>query len=238
VISNFVFLIDKRVGGKLPAFLFVIFGRLTPIFGAKTQLMESWLHPVVLEGELVKLVPLEKSHKVDLAFAASDGNLWELWYTSVPTPATTDAYINTALLELEAGKSLPFTIVDKRTNAVVGTTRYMNVDAANKRLEIGHTWYAKKVQRTGVNTECKYLLLKYAFETLKCIAVEFRTNFHNHPSRTAILRLGAKQDGILRNHRVDANGNLRDTVVFSILYSEWKTVKTSLEFKMKQGASK
>ncbi|MEE1961889.1 GNAT family protein [Allomuricauda taeanensis] len=200
--------------------------------------MESWLHLVVLEGELVKLVPLEKSHKVDLAFAASDGNLWELWYTSVPTPATTDAYINTALLELEAGKSLPFTIVDKRTNAVVGTTRYMNVDAANKRLEIGHTWYAKKVQRTGVNTECKYLLLKYAFEILKCIAVEFRTNFHNHTSRTAILRLGAKQDGILRNHKVDANGNLRDTVVFSILDSEWRTVKTSLEFRMKHGASK
>jgi len=218
--------------------LFAIFDRLTPIFGAKNQLMEPWLHPVVLEGELVKLVPLEKSHKVDLAFAASDGNLWELWYTSVPTPATTDAYINTALLELGEGKSLPFTVVDKRTNAVVGTTRYMNVDAANKRLEIGHTWYAKRVQRTGLNTECKYLLLKHAFETLKCIAVEFRTNFHNHPSRNAILRLGAKQDGILRNHKVDANGNLRDTVVFSILDNEWRTVKTSLEFRMKQGASK
>ncbi|RIV46478.1 GNAT family N-acetyltransferase [Flagellimonas pelagia] len=197
--------------------------------------MQPWLKPVTLEGNLVKLVPMKKEHKVDLAFAASDGNLWELWYTSVPTPATTDAYINTALLELESGKSLPFTIVDKKTNAVVGTTRYMNVDAAHKRLEIGSTWYAKKVQRTGVNTECKYLLLKYAFENLGCVAVEFRTHFHNHPSRNAIQRLGAKQDGILRNHRIDALGNLRDTVVFSILENEWKTVKTSLEFKMQRG---
>ena len=106
------------------------------------------------------------------------------------------------------------------------------MDAKNKRVEIGATWYSKKVQRTGINTECKYILLKYAFENLNCIAVEFRTHFHNHPSRNAILRLGAKQDGILRNHRVDEHGNLRDTVVFSILDSEWKTVKTSLEFKM------
>ena len=200
--------------------------------------MESWLHPVVLEGELVKLVPLEKSHKVDLAFATSDGKLWELWYTVVPSPATVDQYLDKTLSEQRAGQSLPFAVIDKKTNTVVGTTRFLNVDAANKRVEIGATWYAKRVQRTGLNTECKYLLLKHAFETLKCIAVEFRTHFHNHPSRNAILRLGAKQDGILRNHRFDANGNLRDTVVFSILDSEWKTVKTSLEFRMKQGASK
>ncbi len=200
--------------------------------------MESWLHPVVLEGELVKLVPLEKSHKVDLAFATSDGKLWELWYTVVPSPATVDQYLDKALSEQRAGQSLPFAVIDKKTNTVVGTTRFLNVDAANKRVEIGATWYAKRVQRTGLNTECKYLLLKHAFETLKCIAVEFRTHFHNLPSRNAILRLGAKQDGILRNHRIDANGNLRDTVVFSILDSEWKTVKTSLEFRMKQGASK
>ncbi|WP_318343445.1 GNAT family N-acetyltransferase [Flagellimonas baculiformis] len=200
--------------------------------------MEPWLHPVVLEGELVKLVPLEKSHKVDLAFATSDGKLWELWYTVVPSPATVDQYLDKALSEQRAGLSLPFAVIDKKTNTVVGTTRFLNVDAVNKRVEIGATWYAKRVQRTGLNTECKYLLLKHAFETLKCIAVEFRTHFHNHPSRNAILRLGAKQDGILRNHRTDENGNLRDTVVFSILDSEWKTVKTSLEFRMKQGASK
>lgn len=200
--------------------------------------MEPWLHPVVLEGELVKLVPLEKSHKVDLAFATSDGKLWELWYTVVPSPATVDQYLDKALSEQRAGQSLPFAVIDKKTNTIVGTTRFLNVDAANKRVEIGATWYAKRVQRTGLNTECKYLLLKHAFETLKCIAVEFRTHFHNHPSRNAILRLGAKQDGILRNHRIDENGNLRDTVVFSILDSEWRTVKTSLEFRMKQGASK
>ncbi|MBW8200909.1 GNAT family N-acetyltransferase [Flagellimonas abyssi] len=194
--------------------------------------MDSWLRPIQLEGELVKLVPLQKTHKVDLAFAASDGKLWELWYTAVPSPKTIDTYIETALSEQASGKALPFAIINKKTNTIVGTTRYLNVDAKNKRVEIGATWYSKKVQRTGINTECKYILLKYAFENLNCIAVEFRTHFHNHPSRNAILRLGAKQDGILRNHRVDEHGNLRDTVVFSILDSEWKTVKTSLEFKM------
>ncbi|MEC3964219.1 GNAT family protein [Flagellimonas halotolerans] len=196
--------------------------------------MDSWLRPIQLEGELVKLVPLQKSQKVDLAFAASDGNLWELWYTSVPSPKTIDSYLDMALSEQEKGNALPFAIINKKTNTIVGSTRYLNVDSKNKRVEIGATWYAKKAQRTGINTECKYLLLKYAFENLNCIAVELRTHYHNFPSRNAILRLGAKQDGILRNHRVDDFGNLRDTVVFSILNSEWKTVKISLEHKMKK----
>lgn len=199
---------------------------------AKIQPMETWLRPTQLEGELVKLVPLQKSQKVDLAFAASDGKLWELWYTSVPSPKTIDTYLDIALAEQDKGTALPFAIINKKNNSIVGSTRYMNLDAKSKRLEIGSTWYAKKMQRTGINTETKYLLLKYAFENLDCIAVEFRTHFHNHPSRNAILRLGAKQDGILRNHRIDGSGNLRDTVVFSILNNEWKTVKTSLEFKM------
>ena len=194
--------------------------------------MEPWLRPIQLEGELVKLVPLQKSQKVDLVFAASDGKLWELWYTTVPSPKTMDSYLDTALAEQALGKALPFAVINKKTNTIVGSTRYLNVDSKNKRVEIGATWYAKKVQRTGINTECKYLLLKYAFENLNCIAVEFRTHFHNHASRNAILRLGAKQDGILRNHRVDEQGNMRDTVVYSILDSEWKTVKTALEFKM------
>ncbi|MEC7770934.1 MAG: GNAT family protein [Bacteroidota bacterium] len=194
--------------------------------------MDSWLRPIQLEGELVKLVPLQKSQKVDLVFAASDGKLWELWYTSVPSPKTIDSYLDIALSQQASGHALPFAIINKKTNTIVGSTRFLNVDATNKRVEIGATWYAKKVQRTGINTECKYLLLKYAFENLDCIAVEFRTHFHNHPSRNAILRLGAKQDGILRNHRVDDSGNLRDTVVYSILNSEWKTVKTALEFKL------
>lgn len=194
--------------------------------------MDPWLRPIQLEGELVKLVPLQKSQKVDLVFAASDGKLWELWYTTVPSPKTMDSYLDTALAEQALGEALPFAVINKKTNTIVGSTRYLNVDSKNKRVEIGATWYAKKVQRTGINTECKYLLLKYAFENLNCIAVEFRTHFHNHASRNAILRLGAKQDGILRNHRVDEQGNMRDTVVYSILDSEWKTVKTSLEFKM------
>ncbi|WP_222983002.1 GNAT family N-acetyltransferase [Flagellimonas meishanensis] len=194
--------------------------------------MEPWLKPIILEGNLVKLLPLETSHKEALLTAATDGRLWELWYTSVPSAKTIDSYLQTALAEQKNGHSLPFVVVDKKTNSIVGSTRYMNIEALHKRLEIGHTWYAKSAQRTGINTECKYLLLEYAFETLGAIAVEFRTHFHNHASRNAILRLGAKQDGILRNHRIGQNGNLRDTVVFSILNSEWKTVKQGLEFKM------
>ena len=200
--------------------------------------MKPWLLPITLEGELVRLEPMQKSHKVDLVFAASDGKLWELWYTTVPSPPNMDSYMDTALLEQQTGHSLPFTVIDKKTNKIIGSTRYMNSDSKNRRVEIGSTWYAQRAQRTGINTECKYLLLKYAFETLNCIAVEFRTHYHNFPSRNAILRLGAKQDGILRNHRIDEQQNLRDTVVFSILDSEWKTVKTALEFKMKRGASK
>ncbi|MFD2100536.1 GNAT family N-acetyltransferase [Flagellimonas iocasae] len=200
--------------------------------------MEPWLKPTTLEGELVRLEPMHKSHKVDLVFAASDGKLWELWYTTVPSPPNMDSYMDVALSEQNAGKSLPFTVIDKKTNKIIGSTRYLNADSKNRRVEIGATWYAQRVQRTGINTECKYLLLKHAFETLNCIAVEFRTHYHNFPSRNAILRLGAKQEGILRNHRIDEHGNLRDTVLFSILDSEWKTVKTSLEFKMKRGGSK
>jgi len=200
--------------------------------------MQHWLAPVTLEGDRVKLVPLQKSHKVDLAFAASDGNLWELWYTTVPTPAGMEAYLESALADQAGGLALPFAVIDKKIGHMVGSTRYMNLEPEHKRLEIGFTWYAHKVQRSGLNTECKYLLLKYAFEHLGCIAVEFRTHFHNQASREAILRLGAKQDGILRNHRIDARGNLRDTVVFSILDAEWKTVKASLEFKLQRGATR
>lgn len=200
--------------------------------------MKPWLQPIALEGELVRLEPMQKSHKVDLVFAASDGKLWELWYTTVPSPPNMDSYMDAALSEQEAGFSLPFTVIDKKTDKIIGCTRYLNADSKNRRVEIGSTWYAQRAQRTGINTECKYLLLKHAFETLNCIGVEFRTHFHNHPSRNAILRLGAKQEGIIRNHRIDEHGNLRDTVLFSILDSEWRTVKTSLEFKMKRGQSK
>jgi RimJ/RimL family protein N-acetyltransferase len=142
--------------------------------------------------------------------------------------------MNIAFDEQKCGKASPFVVIDKSTNNLIGSTRYCNIEPLHRRLEIGYTWYSKSHQRTGVNTECKYLLLSHAFEDLKCIAVEFRTNWFNYASRTAILRLGAKQDGILRNHRIVSEGNYRDTVVFSIIESEWNIVKKSLEFEMKK----
>ncbi|WP_431126394.1 GNAT family N-acetyltransferase [Flagellimonas flava] len=194
--------------------------------------MANWLQPTTLEGKRSKLIPLQKSHKAELLQAASDGKLWELWFTSVPSEKNIDSYIETALQNQEEGTALPFTIIDKTTNQIVGSTRYLNVEAEHRRLEIGATWYAKNNQRSGLNIECKHLLLQYAFEQLKCIAVEFRTHYHNLASRTAISKLGAKQEGILRNHRIDPQGNYRDTVVFSILESEWATVKYGLEHRM------
>lgn len=178
------------------------------------------------------LIPLEKSHRDDLLKAAADGELWNIWYTFIPSEETIDGYLETAFREQESGKSLPFAVVNNADGRLIGTSRYCNIESENRRLEIGHTWYAKSFQRTGVNTECKYLLLRHAFEELATIAVEFRTNWFNHRSRNAILRLGAKQDGILRNHRIDQRGLLRDTVVFSIIQSEWGTVKKSLEYGM------
>lgn len=194
--------------------------------------MDKWLQELTLEGNSVRLGPMSIDHTIDLTHAVKDGNLWELWYTSAPKPENVEAYILKALQEYDLDLSLPFVILDKTTNNVIGTTRFMNAVAANRHLEIGTTWYSKSYQRTGANTECKYLLLKYAFENLNCIAVEFRTNWHNMQSRTAILGIGAKQDGVLRNHIIDNTGCLRDTVVFSILNSEWQMVKKSLEFKM------
>lgn len=194
--------------------------------------MTNWLDSIDLEGNIVRLVPLTSEHKDALLSAATDGQLWELWYTSIPSPETIDSYIETAIQQNKNQESLVFVVIEKATNTIVGTTRYCNVDMEHRRLEIGYTWYAKTFQRTGVNTECKYLLLQNAFEYYKVVAVEIRTHFHNHPSRKAILRLGAKQDGILRNHKIHKGGELRDTVVFSIIDSEWATVKMSLEFRM------
>ncbi|WP_010522972.1 GNAT family N-acetyltransferase [Aquimarina agarivorans] len=186
-----------------------------------------------IEGSLVKLEVISTEHQADLREAVQDGNLWNLWFTSAPTPDSIENYINKAIQENAAGVSIVFAVRHKRHNKIIGTTRFMNIEATHKRLEIGTTWYAKSYQRTGVNTECKYLLLTHAFEHLQCVAVEFRTHWHNFASRKAIERLGAKQDGILRNHRIDTTtGCLRDTVVFSILNSEWNTVKKSLIYKM------
>jgi RimJ/RimL family protein N-acetyltransferase len=166
--------------------------------------------------------------------AAADGELWRLWYTSVPAPDRTKEWIDIALDVRERLAGMPFVIRERASGDIVGATRYFNVDAQNRRLEIGHTWYAKRVQRTVVNTECKLLLLTHAFEALGCIAVEFRTHFFNFASREAIARLGAKQDGILRNHQIMPDGTLRDTVVFSIIASEWPTVKRHLVFRLEK----
>lgn len=186
----------------------------------------------ILQGDRVRLVPLERGHKDGLVAAARDGKLWELWFTSVPSIETVDGYIDKALKDKEAGSGYPYVVTDKSTGEIIGSTRFCNADPQNRRLEIGYTWYAKGYQRTAINTECKYLLLAYAFEQLGCIAVEFRTNWFNEASRAAILRLGAKQDGVLRNHRIDSAGVMRDTVVFSIIASEWPAVSKSLRFKL------
>jgi RimJ/RimL family protein N-acetyltransferase len=192
--------------------------------------MTVWLAPVTLTGLHVVLEPLGQKHHDDLADAVKDGELWNLWYTSVPKPEAMRAEIDRRLGLQNQGSMLPFAVVYKETGKAVGMTTYMNVDSVSRRVEIGSTWYRKSVQRTSVNTECKLLLLTYAFESLECIAVEFRTHFFNYRSRRAIERLGAKLDGILRNHQRATNGTLRDTCVYSILPNEWPTVKSHLTY--------
>jgi RimJ/RimL family protein N-acetyltransferase len=193
-----------------------------------------FVEPVTLAGELVTLEPLERGHEDALRRAADDGELWRLWFTSVPAPDAVAHYIGVALGMREDKGGMPFVVRENATGQIIGCTRYLNVEAEHRRLEIGYTWYAKRVQRTGVNTECKLLLLSHAFETLKCIAVEFRTSWFNHASRIAIARLGAKQDGVLRNHQITPDGVYRDTVVFSILESEWPSVKRHLRFELER----
>jgi RimJ/RimL family protein N-acetyltransferase len=190
------------------------------------------MEPVTLTGSLVTLEPLRPDHHDELVAAASDGRLWELWYTSVPSPGTMRADIAAKLAEQAAGTRLPFTARRTDTGEVVGTTTYLNIEAEVPRLEVGSTWTARSAQRTGINTESKLLLLTHAFEVLGCLAVEFRTHWHNLQSRAAIERLGAKQDGVLRNHRRMPDGSLRDTVVYSILDSEWPAVRSGLRHRL------
>jgi len=190
-----------------------------------------WPDPVTLHGTHARLEPLSHEHHAGLVEAVEDGELWKLWYTSVPRPEDMTKEIDRRLGLHKAGSMLPFTVLDA-AGKIAGMTTYMNVDAANRRVEIGSTWYAKRVQRTPLNTQCKLLLLQHAFESIDCIAVEFRTHFFNNQSRRAIERLGAKQDGILRSHQVAPNGALRDTVVFSIIAAEWPTVKAHLNFQL------
>lgn len=174
------------------------------------------------------------NHKEDLVLASGDGNLSELWFTSVPSSKNIDSYISKAVEDFDKDTGLAFVVIDKKSGKIIGSTRYTNATPEHRRLEIGYTWYSKTYQKTYVNSECKLLLLTHAFEELKAIAVEFRTNWYNFQSRNAIARLGAKQDGVLRNHQVQADGTLRDTVVFSILESEWNTCKRNLTYKIEQ----
>lgn len=190
-----------------------------------------FLSPVTLRGEHASLVPLAAEHLAGLQQAARDGELWRLWYTRVPPPECMAAEIDRRLGLQAQGSMLPFTVLDA-AGRIAGMSTYMNADGANRRVEIGSTWYAARVQRTALNTACKLLLLRHAFERLDCIAVEFRTHFFNQRSRRGIERLGAKLDGILRSHQRSADGSLRDTCVYSITAAEWPAVKAHLAFQL------
>jgi RimJ/RimL family protein N-acetyltransferase len=190
-----------------------------------------WLEPITLRGEHARLEPLSQAHHDGLVEAVKDGELWKLWYTFIVRPENMAREIDRRLGLQAAGSMLPFTVFDAE-GRIAGMTTYMNVDTANRRVEIGSTWYARRVQRTAVNTQCKLLLLTHAFEKLGCIAVEFRTHFFNHQSRRGIERLGAKLDGVLRSHQIAPNGTLRDTVVYSIIASEWPTVNAHLTYQL------
>ena len=192
-----------------------------------------FLEPVSLQGPQARLEPLSHDHRDGLIEAVKDGELWKLWYTFVPRAEDMKKEIDRRLGLQAAGSMLPFTAFDAE-GKIAGMTTYMNVDAANRRVEIGSTWYARRVQRSALNTQCKLLLLSHAFEKLDCIAVEFRTHFFNHQSRRGIERLGAKQDGILRSHMIAPNGTLRDTVVYSIIASEWPTVRAHLGYQLNE----
>jgi RimJ/RimL family protein N-acetyltransferase len=194
----------------------------------------TWPLEVTLEGRHAILAPLSTDHAPALAEAVKDGELWKLWYTFVPTPEMMAADIDGRLAKRAEGTMLPFTVIDRVSGQPVGMTTYMHIDAENRRVEIGSTWYRGSAQRTAVNTECKSMLLGHAFESLDCIAVEFRTHFFNQQSRRAIERLGARLDGILRNHSRMPNGTLRDTCVYSIIASEWPTVKAHLAHRLSE----
>lgn len=195
------------------------------------------LDPITLSGQHVSLIPLHPEHCDALSEASADGDLWRLWYTSVPHPDDMGTEIARRLNLQAKGTMLPFTVLDS-SGTPVGMTTYMNIDIATPRLEIGSTWYAQRVQRTALNTEAKLLLLTHAFQSLNCLAVEFRTHFLNQKSRRAIERIGAKLDGILRHHIRMPDGSLRDTCVYSITAPEWPAVRKGLDYRLEQHAGK
>ena len=197
--------------------------------------LADWTQAPRLQGIHVALEPLQPAHADGLRAAAADGRLWELWYTNVPTPAEVDAYVDAALAMQAAGAALAFAVRDAH-GRIVGTTRYYDLLPATPRLQIGYTWYARSVQRTGLNTEAKLLLLEHAFEALGCASVGLQTSTHNAASRAAIARLGARQEGIVRHHLRHRDGSLRDTVNFSIIDSEWPAVKAGLLHRLERHA--
>lgn len=196
--------------------------------------MSSAICQPVLSGRLVELRPLGLEHETALLEAAGDGELWNLKVTVVPGPGTVRQYIAAALAGKEGGSVMPFVIVRKDTGKVVGSTRYWKIDAANRKLEIGSTWLALSVQRSGINTEAKYLMLEHAFEAMRCVRVQFTTDQLNAKSRAAILRLGARPEGIVRNERIMPDGRRRNSVRFSIIDSEWPAVKSALQARMRR----
>ena len=190
------------------------------------------IRPVTLQGKHITLVPLIIEHCTGLIAATKDGELWKLWYATVPSPEDMANEIKHRLDLQNKGSMLPFTVIDNVTGLPIGMATYMDINALNKRLEIGWTWYQKSAQKTAVNTECKLMLLTHAFEVLQCNVVKLTANFFNHDSRRAIERLGAKLDGILRNHRIMPNGTVCDFCTYSIIASEWPMVKINLESKL------
>jgi N-acetyltransferase len=195
---------------------------------------DPWRDQPVLEGDHVILRPMQRSDGPAIVEAASDGKLWELFYTSVPAPDTIEAYLDTAEAETGYGRAMPFVVIDKHSGQIVGATRYMRMKRDAKRLEIGTTFYAQSAQRTPINSETKLLLLTHAFEVMDCLCVQLRTDGFNFASQRAIERLGAKKDGLLRNHSI-VNGRVRDTVTYSILANEWEGVKRNLHMRLARG---
>lgn len=195
---------------------------------------DPWRNQPVLEGSHVLLRPMLHEDGPAIVNAASDGKLWELFYTVVPGPDAIDAYLDRAEREQEWGRIMPFVVIEKASGHVVGATRYMRMNAPHRRLEIGTTFYASRVQRTPINSEAKLLLLSHAFEVMDCVCVQFRTDHFNLPSQRAIERLGAKRDGLIRNHQI-LDGRVRDTLLYSILANEWEGVKRNLQMRLARG---
>ena len=193
--------------------------------------------PVILERDGIRLEPLSTEHHEGLVAAASDGELWKLWFTSVPDPGAVANYIRDAAKGQSDGHMLPWAVRDLKTNTIVGSTRYHDIVAAIDRVEIGYTWYAQRCQRTNVNTTCKLLLLEHAFDTLGCAVVGLRTDNFNFRSQKAIEALGAKKDGVLRHHQARRDGSVRDSVLYSILKEEWRDVKRHLELRLERNST-